>query len=153
MPKDGEIGGRLTSDELVVEFAWQADRFTHTIVSSDRAIAAITAEGVETPVYQEVHQQGDLVFASGMSGDRHWSASVEPIDGGFLFDVACRAKSPAGGLGVVYEGDALRIEADPKDPEAPANVSVTGGARVVVPLTAPRLAPVTVRFRYAVRTP
>ena len=151
MPKQGHIGGRLTSGDLVVEFVWADDRFAHTISQGDRTLAASTAEGVETPVYQEVHQQGDLVFASGMSGDRHWSASVEPTDAGFLFDVACRAKSPAPEVGVVYDGAVFGIEADTNANEAPANVSTTGAIRVVQPAAPPGPPPVTVRFRYSVR--
>lgn len=111
MPREGETGARLTSGPMELAFTWKGDRFLHKLRHGDDELAPIGADELETPVYQEVHQQGDLVFASGMSGDRHWSASVEPVEGGFAFDVACRVKSPAESLGVAYEGGAkLRVE-------------------------------------------
>lgn len=105
MPKLGEVVGRLTSGPLTLEFHWGGDRFEHRVASVGDALTETPATGIESPVYQEVHQQGGVVFASGMSDDRHWSASVEGGDAGFLFDVACRAKSAAENLGVGYAGD------------------------------------------------
>lgn len=114
MPKEGETGARLASGELKLAFTWKGDRFLHTLWLGDNELVSAEADDLETPVYQEVHQQGDLVFASGMSGDRHWSASVEPVAGGFAFDVACRVKSAVDSLGVAYEGGAT-FRVDPTD--------------------------------------
>lgn len=111
MPKEGETGARLTSGELTLGFVWRGDRFVHAVRRGDDEMISAETSELETPVYQEVHQQGELAFASGMSGDRHWSASVEPVEGGFAFDVACRVKSPAESLGVAYQGGAsIRVE-------------------------------------------
>ncbi|MEO1495923.1 MAG: hypothetical protein AAFV43_02110 [Planctomycetota bacterium] len=149
MPSEGQTGARLTSGAAVLEFVWRGDRFLHTLSIGDaRCEAQADADGIETPVYQEVHQQGDIVFASGLSGDRHWSASVEPIDGGFSFDVACRVKSPAERLGVTYRGERFRVEADPKEPNAPTSISVAGDAQVIAPFAEQATPPVTVRMRY-----
>lgn len=151
MPIEGETGAQLVSGSAKLTFTWRGDRFEHTLESPQgRLIALSNAGGIETPVFTELHQQGDLLFASGMSGDRHWSASIEPIVGGFLLDVACRAKTLAEGLGVVYEGVGLWLESDPTDPDAPTNVAAAGDGQVVVPLAEHDSPPVTVRMRYRV---
>lgn len=104
MPKDGDVVARITSGELSLEFICQGDRYQHVIAFGSAILTATTDPSLETPVFQEVHQQGDIIFASGMSGDRHWSTSIEPCASGFAFDVACRAKTLAKQLGIAYEG-------------------------------------------------
>ncbi len=104
MPKDGQIAARLVNGFFALEFRWEGDRFVHMVSSKDGSLEASEHPSLETPVYQEVHQQDDIIFASGMSNDRHWSASIQASASGFNVDVACRAKSGAGQLGVAYQG-------------------------------------------------
>ena len=96
-----------------VEFHRVGDRFSHTIsiVNGDEQWRLATSiEGNDnapwpaSPPVQEVHQQGDLLFLTGMAGDSYWSTSVSPVEqGGLLFDVACRAKSSPQHLSIGYE--------------------------------------------------
>ncbi|QDT70831.1 hypothetical protein MalM25_37870 [Planctomycetes bacterium MalM25] len=147
MPKEGDTGAKLTSGELTLEFIWRGDRFEHVIQRGEDSLASASAPGIETPVYQEVHQQGELVFASGMSGDRHWSASVEPIENGFVFDVACRIKSNVERLGVAYEGDGP-LEAAPTDGSELTNP--TQGKHLITAPSPSRDLPRTLRCCYRI---
>lgn len=160
MPKEGETGARLTSGGFELAFVWKGDRFEHTICqratsSPTAAQSTLTSKehaDFETPVYQEVHQQGDLVFASGMSGDRHWSASVEASEDGFVFDVACRCKTTAPAIGSAYKragnpgvhviGKAIEDAAPPELCTVKATIAIESR-----PVGEP---PATYRFRYAI---
>lgn len=162
MPKEGETGARLTCGDIELAFVWTKDRFTHTVyprASSSPTEARSTLDSTEhadfeTPVFQEVHQQGDLVFASGMSGDRHWSASIEASEDGFLFDVACRCKTLAAAIGSAYQlpgeqesglhviGKAIN-DAPPAEPR-------TVGTTITIETHPTVEPPATYRYRYAI---
>ena len=147
MPSDGDIIDELTSGRLRLSFVWNGDRLSHSITDGVSTVHSLDQTACETPVYVELHRQGDLVFLSGHSGDRIWSASVEPTTDGFLFDVACRAKSLAEGLGLAYEGPRrLRLSAEEED--APA-ASIEGCQVLVIPPPV-GTPPYTARCRYRI---
>lgn len=162
MPREGETGARLASSGYELVFAWSGDRFEHTVSSGAAssptapriALDSTTHPDFETPVYQEVHQQGDLVFASGMSGDRHWSASIEATEDGFLFDVACRYKKPASAIGSAYKRSgtpALHVIGKPIDDSRPPQLTtVETTISIESRPTRSGDTPTTCRFRYAI---
>jgi hypothetical protein len=148
MPNAGETVARLASGEVELCFTWEGDRLSHSITDGVSALQSLDQTVFETPVYVELHRQGDLVFLSGHSGDRIWSASIEPVEAGFLFDVACRAKSLAEGLGIAYEGPRrLRLSAENEDTPT---ASIEGCQVLVIqpPVGAP---PYTARCRYRIK--
>lgn len=150
MPKEGEIGAQLTSGAGDLAFCWNGDRFGHAINAG--ALVSQQHADFETPVFQEVHQQGELVFASGMSGDRHWSASIEASEEGFLFDVACRCKTPAAAIGSAYRikgQPAVHVIGKAIDDAAPPTIQTVDATLAIEsrPTVAP---PATYRYRYAV---
>lgn len=149
MPKEGATGARLTNRGCELSFVWEADRFAHRVRDS---LKSIEHPDFETPIFQEVHQQGDLVFASGMAGDRHWSMSVEPCDDGFLFDIACRCKTPAAVIGSAYEksGESgLHVIGKAIDDAAPPELTTIDATIAIV--TRPTVEPpATHRYRYAI---
>ncbi|TWT46930.1 hypothetical protein [Botrimarina hoheduenensis] len=150
MPKDGDIGGTIRCGGLQITFIWQADRYTHQIVSSTGCLRALADEAdAETPVYTDLHQQGELLFVSGMSGDRHWSASVEPTAAGLVFDLACRTKSAADGIGVIYRGNGARA-VTLADDRAPVTVETVGERQTISPLGPLPAPPLTLRLRYQI---
>ncbi len=148
MPKQGEVGGRLVNDELELVFAWDTDRFVHTIHGGESQLAAVERSDFDTPVFQEVHQQGDVLFLSGMSGGRHWSASVEPAADGFAFDIACRVKQADLPAASLYEGAGLRIEPQGDGDGRPEvdGLTVLAAAEHAEP-------PYTIRYRYRINRP
>lgn len=147
MPKEGEIGARLVSGALILEFVWQGDRFLQVFTAGERRFTSTEDSPFDNPVYQEVHQQAEVVFASGASGSRQWSASVEIVDAGFRFDAACRTKAAASPAAWAYVGDGCRLEPLEKN----TRVESKGG---VVWLLAddgePAVYPHTMRCRYTV---
>lgn len=154
MPKEGQIGARLTSGDVGLVFQWKGDRFHHQITRGKQTLTSAEHTDFETPVYQEVHQQGDLVFASGMSGDRHWSASIEAIEDGFLFDVACRCKTPLPAIGSAYQragGTGMHVIGKSIEDAAPPELRTVEETIAIEsrPTTEP---PATHRYRYAVVT-
>jgi hypothetical protein len=147
MPNAGETVARLTNGEVELCFTWEGDRLSHSVINGVSVLHSLDQTACETPVYVELHRQGDLVFLSGHSGDRIWSASIEPVEGGFLFDVACRAKSLAEGLGVAYEGP-CRLRLIAENEELPA-VSIEG-CQVLVIQPPDGTPPYTARCRYRI---
>jgi hypothetical protein len=147
MPTDGDIVDAIASGRLRLSFVWNGDRLSHSITDGVSALQSLDQTTCETPVYVELHRQGDLVFLSGHSGDRIWSASIEPAEGGFLFDVACRAKSLAEGLGIAYEGPNY-FKVSPEADGAPA-ASIEGCQVLLIqpPVGTP---PYTARCRYRI---
>lgn len=88
-----------------ITFTWRKDRYTHRVETPRGALAAAEHPEIETPVYTELHRQGDLTFLSGLSDDRHWSLSLEPSEAGFRCDAAVRARSPMTRVGSVYRSE------------------------------------------------
>jgi hypothetical protein len=163
MPRDGDMVDELKSGRLRLRFVWSGDRLSHSITHGASTLNSIDQTACETPVYVELHRQGNLVFLSGHSDDRIWSASIEPIEGGFLFDVACRLKSPATRLGAAYLMNSPQqlgpfIEA-PEAGVCLVGKAVDGGSPCTLQTTAQFVtidapataepAPHTRRFRYA----
>jgi hypothetical protein len=137
---------------LAAEFVRVGDRFGHEIFAVDgnsRQLAAQSVEGTAednwppSPPVQEVHQQGDVLFLTGMAGRSYWSASVSiESPGVLLFDVACRAGSSVDWLGSSYQllsgDDLVAFEA--------ANATVTAASDAV------RIAPTdSARWSFRVR--
>lgn len=147
MPNAGETVARLTSGEVELCFTWEGDRLSHSVTNGVSVLHSLDQTACETPVYVELHRQGDLVFLSGHSGDRIWSASIEPVEGGFFFDVACRAKSLAEGLGLAYEGPNY-FKVSPEAEDAPA--AAIEGCQVLVIQPPVGTPPYTARCRYRI---
>lgn len=148
MPRAGETSGRIVNGELEIAFTWATDRYTHTILGTGLRLEAAEAEGLDTPVFQEVHQQGEVLFLSGMSGGRHWSASVEPAGEGFAFDVACRVKAADQPAGSVYSGAGFQIEPIITDGKSPER----DGLKILA-ASEKSEAPYTIRYRYRITRP
>lgn len=98
-----------------IEFRWTDDRFSHKIFGlSDGQVVPLLAsiEGSPedsfpaSPPLVELFQQEEIIFLTGATDAGHWSMSIEPIQAGkltgFLFDAACRIKSPQRGLTSCY---------------------------------------------------
>ena len=140
-----------TNAGITVTFDWNTDRYEKTIQSDAGTLKAALSDNVETPVFNDLLPQDGLVFLSGMSDDRHWSMSVEPTDGGFAFDIACRAKSEVNRIGSVLAGDTAAFEIQGevvKDAVAPTinqaeNTEIIAEANNSEP-------PLTVHYRFQV---
>lgn len=144
---------RTISNDVRVQFVWREDRFEHSIRSDETKFESSSSEDLLTPVYQEVHQQGDVIFASGMSGDAHWSASVEPTERGLLFDVACRGRSIEGPLGVCYRTTnqhTLPVIGKAAGESPPPELITKGDQLRIVAKSGPKEGVSTIRFRYEV---
>ncbi len=115
-----------------------------------------------SPPLQELHLESrpdgkQLALLVGMAGTSHWSMSVEfdPHAGRAIFDVACRVKREADGLGSCYQS----IATDSQLTISPVKPAVAGSA-VSLRWTGPRLEihpiseslalPRTVQWRYCV---
>ncbi|MEM6329716.1 MAG: hypothetical protein AAF790_05660 [Planctomycetota bacterium] len=92
---------------LVLSVYREGDRFQHRVSAGDAAWESAPRDMLDTPVFTELHQQGDVVFLSGNAGFGHCSASIEPCDAGFFFDVACRVTSPTPAVASFYRGEGL----------------------------------------------
>ncbi|MGI9430503.1 MAG: hypothetical protein ACR2NM_17715 [Bythopirellula sp.] len=97
---------------LRVEFTKPADRFGHTVlgVRGGEVVPILCSiEGTPedfappSPPLTELHQQPSLTFLTGATSIAHWSMSVEVVEGGIWFDVACRAKRQPPVLGSAYQ--------------------------------------------------
>ncbi len=147
-----------------VEYTRTGDRFRHEICVVEgnlRQLAALSVEGTPeqhwppSPPVQEVHQQGDVLFLTGMAGASYWSASVSfESPGTLLFDVACRTKLLPDWLGSRYaiehaSADLLRWE------PADAIIEITGETNSKTIALRPidtRQARGTVRWSYRIST-
>jgi hypothetical protein len=103
-----------------VRFAKEGDRFSHTVerldeqldgqLDRDRPVTLLRSHDA-WPVFQELHRQDDpaagpVLFLTGMSDKRYWSACVtrrdddgEPV---IAWDLACRSSLDCRALGVRY---------------------------------------------------
>ena len=141
----------LESANAIAVFRWSGDRYTHAVARGRHRLEAVESNAFDTPVFTEIHRQGEVLFASGMSGGRHWSASIESTEGGFSFDVACRVKSAERPAASCYQGRGLRLQAIADDREAPAISSDPESGRFhAIPDDPPQPPPYTLRYRYRV---
>jgi len=146
---------KLTCGDLVLTFFWDKDRYQHRLVSGTSNRESVDAKAIESPAFSDLHEQGDVLFASGSAGDSHWSMSVEPVADGFVFDVACRAKSfmyGKHGWASFYGGDGLQIEADEKHEAAAYFERGTDDRVWLVTTSEHKVAkpPCTIRYRYLI---
>lgn len=157
---------------LWLAFARRDDRFHHHAwrAGSDARLSEVDASaagpcfvpGLLTPVYSELHQQGDVVFLSGHAGGAYWSACVRGVQspaggpGGVEFDVACRLKpDPRGGAAAGWLGSLYQAPAG-----APVLLSANAavehhGATALVRLAGPPpgAGVATLQYRYTVTLP
>ena len=124
---------------LQVRFFWRGDRHGHTIsvLAGDRATDVLeSVEGTSADVWppspplqqlsvEEIRPQTRVALLVGMAGKSHWSMSVEPAGDrtGFVFDVACRSRDPAGQLGSCY---LLKADGRSTNGEHDATIEVEG---------------------------
>lgn len=140
----------LPNGAATLRFFWVEDRYQHEFRVGDKCVRSITRSDIETPVYTDLHQQGDLLFASGNAGIGHWSAAIEPNGDGFLFDVAIRLGHAAESIASAYAGTgaANSIAITPVD--GSAQLTTTDSQVMILPV-AEIMAPVcTVCYKYAV---
>ncbi len=142
----------LESHGVRVTFKWCGDRYSHHVESRDGSLESCEGSKIETPVFADAHQQGDLLFFSGMSGDRHWSMSVEPTATGLAMDVACRLKSAVGPLGSCYQQtDKITILPEEIDSAPSSEIVLSEANRLeIVPTCVLAEPPVTLRYRYRI---
>lgn len=140
-----------TNAGLTILFSWNQDRYEFQFQSDAGILAATVDDQIETPVFADLLQQEELTFLSGLSDDRHWSMSVEPIERGYALDIACRAKSAVNLIGTVLKGDhaAFQVEGVPvKDAAAPTinqsdHIEVVAASNNDIP-------PLTVHYRFEI---
>ncbi len=143
-----------TSAGVRVIFVWKVDRYEYAFSFDKNRMAAVENESLETPVFTDLHQQDELLFLSGMSGDRHWSMSIEPTEAGFALDVAVRAKSLVDKIGSVYKAEGwgpwkiTGVEAE--GTLVPAVEAIDEGQQGVIPMGDFNKTPVTIRYRYQI---
>lgn len=98
------------SQSYRLEFHWVGDRFEHQL-TAEGGNAKTLCKGVQSswptsPPLQQLSKESingqDVVLGVGCAGTSHWSVSVEPIEGGFRFDWACKTKEPPKFLGSRY---------------------------------------------------
>ncbi|QDU91706.1 hypothetical protein Pla175_51360 [Pirellulimonas nuda] len=147
----------VQSGHVELTLAWRDDRYQQLLAAGDARRESELIKCLHSPVFTEVHQQGDLLFLSGADRDCHWSASIEPLPDGFLFDVACRVKAMRyGGIAAMYVGTGLAFEPAESGALAPrVEGSADGACILIVALEASRTQvtpPCTVRFRYRCTT-
>lgn len=138
----------LRNGPIELVFHWQDDRYQHVVAYDDTELASNHGAALDTPVFTEAHQQGELLFLSGQSGGRHWSASIEPDREGFAFDVACRVKAADRPAGSCYQGNGkgLQIVATGGD----SMTDREGLATVIRPAETTTTTPYTLRYRYRI---
>lgn len=139
----------ITSGRLRLGVVRHGDGYTHHLASDSARLDAVEHPRFDTPVFTDLHRQGDTLFLSGMSGGRHWSASIEPCEGGFLFDVACRLKIAYRPAASAYRGEGLRI-VNAGEGVSAAVVKNDGEARLALPAEEVEPMPATLRWRYRV---
>ncbi len=140
-----------TNAGLTILFSWNQDRYEFQFQSDAGILAATIDDQIETPVFADLLQQEELTFLSGLSDDRHWSMSVEPIDRGYALDIACRAKSAVNLIGTVFKGETEPFEVEGvnvQDAEAP---TINRSNRIeVVAATTNDKPPLTVHYRFEI---
>lgn len=150
MPNAGETVARLTSGEVELCFTWEGDRYQHAFRCAGKELKAGSCKPFDPPVYTDLHVQDSVLFGSGMSGGRHWSVSIEPVEAGFLFDVACRVKVANLKAGSMYAGEGWRILCADEPATAHVESSASGESWLVAPVAQPDETPHTIRYRYCV---
>jgi hypothetical protein len=103
---------------LRVVFAWQSDRYGHTVeLTSGNAhqslLLSVEGSAVDewppSPPLQQLHLEerpaGRVALLVGMAGRGHWSLSIDAASDGssLVFDVACRSSSVTARLGSLYQ--------------------------------------------------
>lgn len=144
---------QLKHDSIEFAVDRDGDRLIHTIRGFGETLTSAEADGVDTPVFTECHQQGELVFLSGAVKDQLWSMSVEPIEGGMRFDVACRAKSPMDAIGTTYRvsgRERLIVIGKATADSEPPHLETRPDTFQVVSRNPPEHFPGTIRYAYAV---
>ncbi|TWU05680.1 hypothetical protein [Stieleria varia] len=96
---------------LTLQFDWSDDRFVHRLVDAAAAVLQSVPGDCQqawpsSPPLQQLSLESigqcDVVLGVGCAGTSHWSVSVEPIEGGFRFDWACKSKETPQSLGTRY---------------------------------------------------
>lgn len=149
----------VTSDgRLRLEFVQTADRVSHRLFAGDTLVLE-SQEGTSADAWPaspplqslliEPRGEGSAVaLLVGMAGKSHWSASIEPRDGGFHCDIACRLSDAAGFLGTTYRVLDPRVTIEPV---APATRVRDSNIVRITPPTDAAVGKHTVRWRYDVR--
>lgn len=142
----------LQSQDITLTLQWSGDRYTHSVASKEGTLESCEDARIETPVFTDAHQQGDLLFLSGMSGDRHWSMSVEPTATGLAMDVACRVKSPVERIGSLYQPTGKITVASEEIDNVPSCEieSLESGCLQITPTSISSESPMTIHYRYRV---
>lgn len=104
----GDVTGQVK-----ITFTWSNDRFEHEVRNGHIQLKSIAGEREapwpDSPPLQQLSLETidgrDVILGVGCAGTSHWSVSVEPIDGGFVFDWACQVKTPPEWLGTSYQAD------------------------------------------------
>lgn len=94
---------RLQHQSLCIEFQWKEDRFHHRVLLNSEEVGK-SVEGDSSSAWPPSPPLQDLsledingtpaILGVGRAGKGHWSISIQwdESQGGFLFDLACRAK-------------------------------------------------------------
>lgn len=89
------LGSELTP--LALEVYKLKDRYQHTVSDEQGFVWFRSVDSTDfiTPLFTELHVQGELLFLSGHADNCYWSMSISesrraPMLKGILFDVACR---------------------------------------------------------------
>ena len=153
MPESENHLIHFASGPIEVVFERVEDRFQQRVNGPQFQLVATDSAEIDTPVFTEVHPQGDLLFLSGAVKDQLWSMSIERTKTGLLFDVACRMKTLPDQLGTVYQatGDIdPSIEGQPTKESEPPSVLTESGSIMILAKSENATLPATIRYRFAI---
>jgi hypothetical protein len=123
---------RLTAADVLVEFTWGGDRWTHRVVPAAAADAAAAWASVEaaadgrddprwpaSPVLVEMTRvataTGPVLVGVGLAGRSHFSATfaAEEAAAAIRVEVACRLHEQPAWLGSTYRSDGRIVRLEP----------------------------------------
>ena len=141
----GKVVGVLRSGRLLLEFSTQVGRVAHALqyVGEQETVTLLeSVEGTDedwppSPPYQQLSVEptaegGEIAFLVGMAGRSHWSASIQPLEQGFLFEVACRAREQPEQLGSIYRlGETCQAIQSNSEPQRINRLTLPQGVLII----------------------
>ncbi|MEQ8849535.1 hypothetical protein [Botrimarina sp.] len=151
MPNEGHVGASVANGSAELRLVWREDRYALVFTHEGGELRSVPSDQFDTPVFTDAHQQGELLFASGAEGARQWSMSVEPYEGGFLLDTACRVTKPVDRAAAsCFDGEGWGVGSVERDDQPPRISRDASASRLEAVPDEPSAQPYTVRYRVRV---
>ena len=114
----------LETSALALAMPWHVDRYSHAISlrqDGERSVALASVEGTSADVWPSsapvqsarkelISCDESAILTVGMSGQSHWSMSIEEkLGGSLVFDVACRSSAKEPLLTSTYRSELGRL--------------------------------------------